>query len=51
MSTPSNIKWFPRFKRELETSCKTIPSGAGGEERENVLAWAEKYVNVKVRAS
>jgi hypothetical protein len=41
-------KLLARFKEELDTCCRTIPSDAAAEERENVLAWAKGYVNVKV---
>ena len=51
MSNPTTVKWLPRFKRELETCVKTIPSGDASEERENVLAWAADYVKVKVRGA
>ena len=48
MSTPSNVKWLGRFKRDLETCAMTIPSPEVSAERENVVAWAVHYVKVKV---
>ena len=41
-------KQVKKFKEALKTAFNSMPSGHAKEEEVNVMAWAEKYVLVKV---
>lgn len=38
-----------QFKTDLDTCCKTIPSGGAKDEIDNVVSWGRNYALVKVR--
>ena len=41
--------WIAQFQSDLDICVKTIPEGVGKEDQINVLQWAKRYLNVKVR--
>jgi hypothetical protein len=38
-----------QLKTDLDTCCKTIPSGSAKDETENVVSWGRNYALVRVR--